>query len=187
MRFHKPLYAHKNPRLLSGGRSPYVFRREAGAETGFGGAHHRFPTLYVTEKIKDKAGLAFFGCPHFNKLRDCDVQSAGGLGDDEMKDLSSKGHLRIKTLEKKSELIDKKKKKLKHKRQGKKNDPKIKAVRKHLEKIIKYHEHKVNEEIPSIYPLLGPANTDSENDSDTMDQKRDRTKKELKIYDPNKV
>jgi hypothetical protein len=140
----------------------------------------------VTEKIKDKAGLAFFGCPHFSSLRDCDLQS-GKSGADELKDLSSKGHLRIKTLEKKSDEIDKKKKKLKHKRQGKKNDPKIKAVRKHLEKIIKYHEHKVNQEIPSIYPLLGPANTDSENDSDERDSKRERTKKELKIYDPHKV
>jgi len=187
MRFHKPLYAHKNPRLISGGRSGYVFRREAGAETGFGGAHHRFPTLYVTEKIKDKAGMAFYGCPHFKSLRDCDIQSSGKLGTDEMKDLSSKGHLRIKTLEKKSDQLDKKKKKLKHKRAGKKNDPKIKEVRKLLEKIIKYHEQKVTEEIPSIYPLLGPANTDSENDSDEMDQKRERTKKELKIYDPYKV
>lgn len=186
MRFHKPLYAHKNPRQVSGGRSPYVFRREAGAETGFGGAHHRFPTLYVTEKIKDKAGLAFYGCPHFRSLRDCDVQLGRGVGTDEMKDLSSKGHLRIKTLEKKSEELDKKKKKLKHKRRGKKGDPKIKDVREHLRKIMKYHEQKVMEEIPSIYPLLGPANTDSENDSDEADQKRHRTKKELKIYDPLK-
>lgn len=103
-----------------------------------------------------------------------------------MLDLTTKGRLRLKTLDKKSEEIDKKKKKLKQKRQGKRNDPSVKKVKDHLRKIIKYHEHKVNEEIPSIYPILGPANTDSENDDSDRDEKKSHTKKERTGYDPKK-
>ena len=56
MGFGRPLHSRKDPRHVSGGRSPYVYRREAGVEMGFGG-HHRFPTLYVSKKIKDKEQL----------------------------------------------------------------------------------------------------------------------------------
>jgi len=106
--------------------------------------------------------------------------------DAELTDLTTRGRLRMKTLDKKSEEIDKKKEKLKKKRKGKKNDPSTKKVREHLRKIIKYHEHKVNEEIPSIYPILGPANSDSENDGSDKDEKKSHTKKERTGYDPNK-
>ena len=189
MRHHRPLHAYKNPRHIAGGRSPYVFRREAGADTGFDQGPRRFPTLYVSEKIRHKAGLVFFNCPHFKHLRENDVGTKGGGGSSnsaEIEDLTSRGRLRMKTLDKKSEEIDKKKKKLKQKRQGKKKDPTIKKVKEHLRKIIKYHEHKVNEEIPSIYPILGPANTDSENDGSDGDEKKSHTKKERTGYDPNK-
>lgn len=127
----------------------------------------------------------FYNCPHFKHLRGNDLKKGGGLSDD-IEDLTTKGTLKLKTLDKKSEELDNKKKKLKSKRSGKKNDPSVKKVREHLKKIIKYHEHKVNEEIPSVYPLLGPANSDSDNDDGKQDEKRERTKKEMKIYDPNK-
>ena len=189
MRHHRPLHSYKNPRHIAGGRSPYVFRREAGADTGFDQGPRRFPTLYVSEKIRHKAGLVFFNCPHFKHLRDSDLGGGGSKSSNasaEMQDLTSRGRLRIKTLDKKSEEIDKKKKKLKEKRHGKKSDPTIKKVKDHLRKIIKYHEHKVNEEIPSIYPILGPANTDSENDGSDGDEKKSHTKRERTGYDPNK-
>lgn len=191
MRHHRPLHAFSNPRRISGGRSPYIFRREAGADTGFDQGPRRFPTLYVSEKIRHKAGLVFFNCPHFKHLRDDDVGTKGygcssSSSTAEFRDLSTKGHLRIKTLDKKSEEIDKKKKKLKEKRKGKSKDPSIKKVKDHLRKIIKYHEHKVNEEIPSIYPILGPANSDSDNDNESGNERKEHTKKEKKIYDPNK-
>lgn len=187
MRHHRPLHSYKNPRHISGGRTPYIFRREAGADTGFDQGPRRFPTLYVTEKIRHKAGLVFFNCPHFKHLRDSDVGGASGkTSSAEIADLTSRGKLRIKTLDKKSKEIDKKKEKLKKKRKGKRNDPSIKKVREHLRKIIKYHEHKVNEEIPSIYPILGPANTDSENDGSGGEEKKEHTKKERSDYDSNK-
>lgn len=120
-------------------------------------------------------------------MRESDDRRAGsGGGSAEITDLTTRGRLRIKTLDKKSEEIDKKKKKLKQKRHGKKSDPSIKKVKEHLRKIIKYHEHKVNEEIPSIYPILGPANTDSENDESDKDEKKSHTKRERTGYDPNK-
>jgi hypothetical protein len=193
MRHHIPLHSYKNPRRISGGRSPYIFRREAGVDIGFDQTPRRFPTLYVTEKIRHKAGLVFYNCPHFKHLRESDIPNrfhgSGGSesSKQEMEDLTSKGRLRIKTLDKKSEEIDKKKKKLKQKRRGKKNDPSIKKVREHLRKIIKYHEHKVNEEIPSIYPILGPANSDSEDGGFNSDKEdKSHTKRERSGYDPNK-
>ena len=143
----------------------------------------------MSEKIRHKAGLVFFNCPHFKHLRESDVGGGGsksGGSSAEIQDLATRGRLRMKTLDKKSEEIDKKKKKLKQKRHGKKSDPSIKKVKEHLRKIIKYHEHKVNEEIPSIYPILGPANTDSENDQSDGDEKKSHTKKERSGYDPNK-
>ena len=136
----------------------------------------------MTEKIKDKAGICFLNCPHFKKLRECDI--TGGLGGDdaEMDDLSSKGRLRLKTLEKKANKMTEKEKTLKRKRREQR-DPSIKKIRDHLKKMIKFHSEKVHEQIPSIYPLLGPANTDSENDSDERSgPKRMGTKKELKQY-----
>jgi len=114
------------------------------------------------------------------------VGGSSKTNDAEMADLTSRGRLRLKTLDKKSDEIDKKKDKLKKKRQGKKNDPTTRKVRDHLRKIIKYHEHKINEEIPSIYPILGPANTDSENDGSDKDEKKSHTKRERSDYDRNK-
>ena len=143
----------------------------------------------MTEKIRDKAGLVFFNCPHFKHLRESDIGSsagAGGYGKDEMEDLTKRGRLRISTLNKKAEEYEKDEKKLKQKRKGKGKDPSIKSVKEHLRKIIKYHEKKVEELIPSIYPMLGPANSDSDEDDDAQngkkDEKRNRTKKELKMY-----
>lgn len=145
----------------------------------------------MTEKIRDKAGLVFLNCPHFKHLRENDLEVGRGYSKDEVDDLSVKGRLRIKTLDKKAEQATKKETKLKRKRAGKKNDPSIKKIRDHLRKVIKYHEEKVHEQIPSIYPLLGPANSDSENDSDegggeegngSKKEKREHTKKELKFY-----
>jgi hypothetical protein len=167
-----------------------VYRREAGAETSFDGERRRFPTLYVTEKIRHKAGLVFLNCPHFKKLRESTPvygPGDGGPNRDEYDDLSSKGRLKLKTLNKKAEEYDEKEKKLKHKRKGKKKDPSINEVKKILRKIIKYHERKVKELIPSIYPLIGPANSDSENEEDskktgTRDDKREHTKREIKNY-----
>ena len=190
---HRPLFCFRNPRSLTSGQSAYVYRREAGAETSFDAERRRFPTLYMTEKIRDKAGLVFLNCPHFKHLRESTGNDLGGstskLSDkykDEMEDLSSKGHLRIKTLNKKSEEYEKDEKKLKAKRKNKKNDPSIKSVREYLRKVIRYHEKKVLDMIPSIYPMLGPANSDSEDGDDETengrkDEKRARTKRELKV------
>lgn len=185
---HRPLYAFRNPRELSGGRSAYVYRREAGAETGYD-TGRKFPTLYMTEKIRDKAGLVFFNCPHFKSLRESeDIFSSkgrgGGLGSDEISDLQKNGRLRLKTLNKKAEECDKDEKKLKQKRRAKR-DPSIRAIKDHLRKVIKYHEKQVSDMIPSIYPMLGAANSDSDNDEDrkgTRDEKREHTKRELKTY-----
>lgn len=134
----------------------------------------------MTEKIKDKAGICFLNCPHFKSLRESDITGPGGYTQDEIDDLSKSGKLRLKTLEKKAEKMKEKEKILKKKRREQK-DPSISKIRKHLEKMIKYHNEKVHEQIPSIYPLLGPANTDSENESDDRTgDKRKGTKKELK-------
>lgn len=190
-RHHRPLHAFRHPRSFADGKSPYIFRREAGAEVGFGPAvgTRKFPTLYLTEKVRDKAGAVFLNCPHFEKLRDCDLDNNGstnskkyGLDSDELKDFTNKGRLSLKTLNKKHEKMSEKDKIYKEKRK-KKRDPSIKAIREHLKKIVKYHEKKVVESIPSIYPMLGAANTDSDNtDSETESvNKRKKVHGEVKM------
>lgn len=141
----------------------------------------------MTEKVKDKAGLMFYNCPHFKQLRENDLPTKKlDKHKDEMNDLTTLGRLRLKTLDKKAEEHDKEELKLKEKRKGKQKDPSIRSVKEHLRKIIKYHEKKVHDMIPSIYPLLGPANSDDEDGGDEengkRDDKRERTKREMKQY-----
>lgn len=185
---HRPLHARKDPRKVSGGRSAYVYRREAGASVGFGG-NPRFPTLYVSKKIQDKPGLTFFHCPHFKHLRGNKPEDDIANAEKEREAREKLGKISNKELEKTVEKIEEKKKKIKQKRKEKR-DPSITDIRKHLEKIIKYHCKKVNDEIPSIYPILGPVNIDSsdddgdgcDNDSKRGGLKMLNTKQELKKY-----
>jgi len=153
MGFGRPLHSRKDPRRVSGGRSPYVYRREAGVETGFGG-HHRFPTLYVSKKIKDKVGLMFHHCPGFKELR-------GDHPEDEIQEAEI-NRLTTKEFKKQVEKYDEREKAIKMRRKSAKRDPSIKEIRKRIQEIIKFHVQKANEMLPSIYPILGPVNLDDE-------------------------
>jgi len=141
---------------------------------GFGG-HHRFPTLYLTKKLKDKTGLAFHHCPGFKELREDHPEH-------EISEASSKS-LSTKEFNKEVDKYDEQKKKIAMRRKSVKRDPSTKEIREHLKKIIKYHCQKVNEAIPSIYPILGPVNLDDDNDTDKRGGlKMPNTKGELKRY-----
>lgn len=175
--FGRPLHSRKDPRHVSGGRSPYVYRREAGVEMGFGG-HHRFPTLYLSKKIKDKQGLTFHHCPGFKELRQDHPE-------DEIAEAETK-RLTKKEFNKQVEKYEEREKTIKQRRK-KTRDPTIKEVKDLLRKAIKYHAEAVNKQIPSIYPILGPVNLDSD-DEDGGGEKRGglkmmNTKKELKRYE----
>lgn len=177
---HRPLHARRDPRRVSGGRSPYVYRREAGVEMGFGG-HHRFPTLYVSKKLKDKVGLTFHHCPGFKELRE-------DHPDREIDEVKAQS-LSTKEFNKEVEKYDEHKKKVDMRRKSVKRDPSTKEIREHLRKIIKYHCQKVSESIPSIYPILGPVNLDDEGDGGGNNGgdkraglKMPNTKGELKRY-----
>lgn len=139
---------------------------------GFGG-HHRFPTLYVTKKIRDKAGLTFHHCPGFKELREDHPEA-------EIKSAS----LSTKEFNKEVEKYDENKKKKDMRRKSVKRDPSTKEIRDHLRKIIKYHCQKVNEAIPSIYPILGPVNLEDDDDGGEKrgGLKMNNTKGELKRY-----
>ena len=84
------------------------------------------------------------------------------------------------------EKFDERKKKIDMRRKSVKRDPSIKEIRSHLSKIIKYHCQKVNEAIPSIYPILGPVNLEDEGGDGEEDKrgglKMKNTKEELKRY-----
>lgn len=146
---------------------------------GFGG-HHRFPTLYTSKKIRDKVGLTFHHCPGFKELR-------GDKPEDEIEEVQSQA-LSSKEFNKKVEKYDERKKKVDMRRKSAKRDPSTKEIREHLRKIIKYHCQKVNEAIPSIYPILGPVNLDDEGDGGggggdkRGGLKMTNTKEELKRY-----
>ena len=70
-----------------------------------------------------------------------------------------------KRLDKAYETILCDEKKMKTKRR-KESDPGVRKVRNHLKKIIAFHEKKADEEIPSIYPILGPCGSDDEDDDE---------------------
>lgn len=148
---------------------------------GFGG-HHRFPTLYVSKKIRDKVGLSFHHCPGFKELRGDDI-GGGGAQDTS----SNSNRLSSKEFNKEVDRYDEDKKKKDMRRKSVKRDPSTKEIREHLRKIIKYHCQKVNEAIPSIYPILGPVNLDEDGEGDNGGEKRGglkmpNTKGELKKY-----
>jgi hypothetical protein len=71
-------------------------------------------------------------------------------------------------------------------RKSVKRDPSLKEIRDHLRKIMKYHCQKVNEAIPSLYPILGPVNLEGEEGEDGNSKrggpKMMNTKGEFKRY-----
>ena len=121
----------------------------------------------------------FHHCPAFKELR----------GDKPEEEIAEAEYNRLTTKEfnTKVEKYDEKEKQIKMRRKSVKRDPSIKEIRDHLKKIIKYHAQKVNEQIPSIYPILGPVNLDEEEDGGDGLSKRGglkmpNTKGELKRY-----
>lgn len=130
----------------------------------------------MSKKIKDKAGLAFHHCPGFKELRE-----------DHPEDEIKTAALTSKEFNKEVDKFDERKKKIDMRRKSVKRDPSTKEIREHLRKIIKYHCQKVNEAIPSIYPILGPVNLDEDGDGGGVGDKRGglkmpNTKGELKRY-----
>jgi len=132
----------------------------------------------VSKKLKDKVGLAFHHCPGFKELRSDNPE--GELDEARSAALSSK------EFNKQVEKYDERKKKIDMRRKSAKRDPSAKEIRDHLRKIIKYHCQKVNEAIPSIYPILGPVNLEEDGDGNGGDKrgglKMPNTKGELKRY-----
>lgn len=88
-----------------------------------------------------------------------------------------------KEFDKSVEKQEEEEKEIKRRKKNTRRAPSLKQVRKHLQKIIKYHKRVVNESIPSIYPILGPVNLedyDGEDHEDRGTAKMTNTKKELK-------
>jgi len=94
--------------------------------------------------------------------------------------------LSTKEFTKEVEKYDETQKKKDMRRKSAKRDPSPKEIRERLRQIIKYHCQKVNEAIPSIYPILGPVNLEDEGGDGSGDKrgglKMTNTKSELKRY-----
>lgn len=172
-------------------RNGFTYRREAGAELkgggggggkgggggggGGGGEANALPTLYLSKKLSAKKGMLFKNAPMWDSLKDDDrVSTSKKMKYSEVSVKSQK-----KLDEMYESILDDEKKRKKKRRA--KRDPSVKKVREHMRKIVAYHEKVVDEEIPSIYPILGPCNSDDEEESgnEQDDEKRLRTKKEL--------
>ena len=157
-----PLYARANRRLESkGGLSGYKYRREAGAQIDGG------PSVYMSKKLKAKEGLIFKNAPMWNHLKDDDRNDPNVIKNKKDK-YTQMNVSSTKRLDKAYETILSDEKKLKTKRR-KERDPGIRKVRSHLMKIIAFHEKKADEEIPSIYPILGPCGSDDDEDDEDGD------------------
>lgn len=141
----------------------YIYRREAGAEMGFGG-DARFPSLYMTHKLKPKTGVCFPNAPMFKYLRDNDLEEYGGkIGKNN--GVSGNGKMKKKYFDKEVGKIDKKDEKMKLKRKEKK-DPTCQEIRNHMKKMAKFHKREHYEARPCIYPILGGGASDEEGGSD---------------------
>ena len=132
----------------------------------------------MSTKIKDKQGIMFPGCPVFKDLREDDREVG------RKKDRSSV--LSKSEFDKEVEKHDERNKTILQRRKSSKRDPSVKEIREHLRKIIKYHCKIVNETIPSVYPILGPVNLDSDDEEEGFSkrggEKMSNTKGELKRY-----
>lgn len=132
----------------------------------------------MSKKIKDKQGLTFHHCPGFKELREDDtVDNNVGPG------------LTFKQFNKEVDKYEETSKTKSQRRKSAKRDPSTKEIREHLRKIIKYHCQKVNEAIPSIYPILGPVNLEGESAEDGFSKRGGlqmlNTKGEIKRYNEN--
>lgn len=88
-----------------------------------------------------------------------------------------------KDFDKKVEKQKEEENEIKRRKKAARRAPSLNKVRKHLQKIIKYHKRVVNDSIPSIYPILGPVNLedfDGEDHEERGTAKMANTKKELK-------
>jgi len=181
----RPLYTRKPNQptrtrgIGHGGLSGYTYRREAGVELqgeGGGDKSQSLPTLYVSKKLAAKNGILFKNAPMWNALKDDDRDE----GHKKMRYSETSVKSQKKLDEVYSKIVDGDKKTKKRRRQ--KRDPSVKKVREHMRKMIAYHEKVVDEEIPSIYPILGPCCSDSEGESEEgngEDEKRSCTKREM--------
>jgi hypothetical protein len=140
----------------------------------------------MSKKLKDKVGLAFHHCPGFKELREDHPDKE--IGNASSSSSSNSQCLSTKEFNKEVDKYDEQKKKIEMRRKSVKRDPSTKEIREHLKKIIKYHCQKVNEAIPSIYPILGPVNLEDDGDGNGgVGDKRGglkmpNTKGELKRY-----
>lgn len=120
----------------------------------------------------------FHHCPKFKELREDHPEEE--IQEAEVNRLTSK------QFNKQVEKYEEREKRIKQRRKSVKRDPSVKEVRKHLEKIIKFHIQKANEMIPSIYPILGPVNLEDEEGGEEESKrgglKMANTKGELKRY-----
>jgi hypothetical protein len=95
---------------------------------------------------------------NFHKLKDDDRVN---------KSTASKHNTPVTEAELK-EFVQKAKAKQDKKKQRKKEIPKPEEIRDHLRVIVTYHKKEVEQNMPTAYPLLGPAGKEgSDNDSDT--------------------
>lgn len=122
-----------NPRTLTGGSSAYVFRRETRLE--------RDPSWSVATKLKEKEGIIFGGARDF-----------WSLGED-TRSLSGNNPFRL-TNEELIEEVQENEEQTQTPKKKKKKKITSDDIRKHLRNVVKYHEQKVLEQFPCVYPMI---------------------------------
>jgi hypothetical protein len=142
-----------HPSSVSRVHHPFLYRREISVPN-----QNFSPSLTVTKRLKLKENLIFGGAPNFHKLKDDDRANKSNV---------PKHNTPVTEAELK-EFVQKEKAKQDKKKQRKKEIPKPEEIREHLRVIVTYHKKEVEQNMPTAYPLLGPAGKEgSDNDSDT--------------------
>lgn len=125
------------------------------------------PSLDLNKKLSNKAGILFPGAPLFEDLPDTDISM-----DSSFPSLSNQGKMTIQQLDDAKDDIEDEYKARKRRRR-RQRDPTVKQLRDHLRKISLFHTRVVEEELPSVYPILGPAGGKSDDEDQSSDSGRD--------------
>ncbi len=136
----------RKPAPPSSSSSSYLYRREVRYEPDPDYA----PSLTITPKLQTKENLIFGGAPNFNELKNDDRRSKTKMGSLSLEELK--------------EIAQKEKEEQERIKKNKKKAPSVEEVRRYLKSISSYHKHEVEKELPSAYPVLGPAGEKSDDD-----------------------
>jgi hypothetical protein len=129
------------------------------------------PYLDLSKKLANRPKNSVFkGAPMFDSLPNCDLTAPTTSKSKHPGDFLDKGggHLTLQKLDDAVKSVDHLRKNRKNRRK-RDRDPTIRKLRVQFGKMAKFHSQFVEEELPCIYPVLGPAAGSDDDESQSSD------------------